>query len=163
MTKTTTVLIVTIAVLAVASCSKAPEQPAVPAAAPQTGMDTGAAPQAAAPAPVTAPVAPATPTETIADFPDYPGAVQTAFEAKAKVEHGFTKRTSARFSSADPLADVVAFYTKEIPAKGWTVISVQRKPDETKWKLSRAGAEAEIEIEKKVEQATVVKIERDDR
>ena len=58
---------------------------------------------------------------------------------------------------------MVAFYTKAIPSKGWTVVSVQSKPNETKWKLTRAGAEAEIEIEKKVEQATVVKIERDDR
>jgi hypothetical protein len=160
--KTTAVFTVMIALLAVASCSKTPEQPAAsaptPVAAPETQLGAAAAPSLATPPPQTAAL-----TESIADIPDYPGATQALFGAKSKAEHGFTKRIQVRFNCPGTLAEVVAFYTKAIPAKGWTVVGVQNKPNETKWKLTRAGAEAEIEIEKKAGQTVVAKIERSDR
>jgi hypothetical protein len=66
-------------------------------------------------------------------------------------------------STRDTLATVVAFYTRELPARGWTVVELQTKPDETKWKLSRAGAEAKVEVERKPELPVDIKVERDDR
>ena len=160
--KTTAVLTVMIALLASTSCSKTPEQPAAPAsapvAAPETQLGAAATPSLATPPPQAAAL-----TESIADIPDYPGATQALFGAKSKAEHGFTRRIQVRFNCPGTLAEVVAFYTKAIPAKGWTVVGVQNKPNETKWKLTRTGAEAEIEIEKKAGQTVVAKIERSDR
>jgi hypothetical protein len=101
--KTTAVFTVMIALLAVASCSKTPEQPAAsaptPVAAPETQLGAAAAPSLATPPPQTAAL-----TESIADIPDYPGATQALFGAKSKAEHGFTKRIQVRFNCPGTLA-----------------------------------------------------------
>jgi hypothetical protein len=156
----TLALSLVVAALLISGCSRGPDQavaPAAPgAAAPETRPD-------AAPAIVAAPVAPAALVETIANIPDYPGARSLSAQVKNKVERGFTRSTEATFDSTAAMADVVAFYTKAITDKGWTVVSFSTKPSETKWRLSRVGAEAKIEIEKKVEQPLLIKIEMYDK
>jgi hypothetical protein len=100
-------VLVLVGVVALAiGCSK--QEPAPPAPV----GDAPAAAPAAAPGPAETPAAapaPAPAVSSVADLPDYPGAVRVAFAQKAENEKGFTSKVEASWTSADPYANVVAY------------------------------------------------------
>ena len=98
---------------------------------------------------------------TVADFPDYPGAVQVEFKQGADAEKGFTRKTEAKWTSTAPYATVMAHYQKAITDGGWTVTETQSKATEVEWKLAKGTSVAKVEIKQKA--VVTIKVERSDR
>ncbi len=98
---------------------------------------------------------------TVAEFPDYPGAVQVEFKQGADAEKGFTRKTEAKWTSTAPYATVMAHYQKAIADGGWTVTETKSKATEVEWTLAKGTSIAKVEI--KNEAPVTIKIERRDR
>ena len=98
---------------------------------------------------------------SVAEFPDYPGAVQVEFKQGADVEKGFTRKTEAEWTSTAPYATVMAHYQKAITDGGWVVTETQSKATEVEWKLAKGTSIAKIEIKQKA--VVTIKVERRDR
>jgi hypothetical protein len=98
---------------------------------------------------------------TVAEFPDYPGAVQVEFKQGSDAETGFTRKTEAEWTSTAPYATVMAHYQKAITDGGWTVTATDSKATEVEWKLAKGTSIAKIEVTQKA--VVTIKIERNDR
>ncbi len=105
--------------------------------------------------------APAAVLGTVADFPDYPGAVQVEFKQGADAEKGFTRKTEAKWTSTAPYATVTAHYQKAITDGGWTVTETKSKATEVEWTLAKGTSIAKVEV--KDAAPVTIKIERSDR
>ncbi len=113
---------------------------------------------AAPPAPAVVPAAAV--SESVAELPDYPGAIRVALTQGA-AEHGYARKLEANWTSADPFATVVAFYQKEIAGRGWTITGTESKATEIEWKLAKGTSVAKVEVKQGV--PVTIKIERSDR
>jgi hypothetical protein len=98
---------------------------------------------------------------SVAEFSDYPGAVQVAFKQGSDAEKGFTRKTEAEWTSTAPYATVMAHYQKAITDGGWTVAATNSKATEVEWNLAKGTSIAKIEIKQKA--VVTIKIERNDR
>ncbi len=98
----------------------------------------------------------------VADFPDYPGAVQVEFKQGPDAEDGFTRKTEGKWTSTAPYTTVMAHYQKAIADGGWTVTATESKATEVEWKLAK-GAASVAKIEIKQDGPVTIKIERRDR
>ncbi len=121
----------------------------------------GCSRQPAAPAPVaTVPAAAA--VATVEGLPDYPGAARISFDTR-EVKAGFSRSIEARFHTGDPIEAVKKFYEDAFSANGWTVVSSEQKPTESKWRLSNGTTAAEVEVEVEKAGGVKIKLERRDR
>ncbi|HEY3381117.1 MAG TPA: hypothetical protein VGK32_05070 [Vicinamibacterales bacterium] len=150
--KRSLVLVLVGGIMLSVGCSR--EQPAPP---PSTAA---ASVPAAAPAPAATPV-PAAAAESVAEFPDYPGAVRITSGQRAETEHGFTRKSEASWTSADPYGTVVAYYQKAIADRGWTITATESKAAEIEWRLAKGTSVGKIEVKQTV--PVTIKIERSDR
>ena len=98
---------------------------------------------------------------SVAEFPDYPGAVQVEFKQGSDAEDGFTRKTEATWTSTEPYATVMAHYQKAIADGGWTVTATESKATEVEWKLAKGTSIAKIEVKQNA--VVTIKIERNDR
>jgi hypothetical protein len=98
---------------------------------------------------------------TIAEFPDYPGAVQVEFKQGSDAEKGFARKSEAKWTSTAPYATVMAHYQKAITDGGWTVTATESKATKVEWTLAKGTSVAKIEIEQAA--PVTIKIERNDR
>lgn len=145
------VLVVIAGIAAAAGCSKKPD------ASPATAALPAASGQAAAPG------APAAVAESVAEVPDYPGALRVALSQRADTEHGSARTSEASWTSADPFATVVAHYQKVIAERGWTVTEAKSKATEAEWKLAKGTSTGKIEVKQGPGTQVTIKVERSDR
>ncbi len=149
-------LLLVLAGLFVCAACSAPPAPGTPPPAP--GAPASPAANAAPPAQAVVPAAAV--TESVAELPDYPGAIRVGLTQGA-AEHGYARKLQANWTSADPFATVVAFYQKEIAGRGWTVTGTESKATEIEWKLAKGTSVAKVEVKQGV--PVTIKIERSDR
>lgn len=146
--------------LTVGCVKQEPAPPAPPADASATAAQAPAAVPADAAA-TPAPAPPPAPRATVADLPDYPGAVRVAFSERAEAGKDFTRKADAEWTSADPYAKVVEYYQKAIVGKGWTIAGTKTKTTEIEWELTKGTSTGKVEI--KDGPPVTIKIERKDR
>jgi len=150
------VLILVVLLAVVAGCSRKEATPAPAAAQPPAAVPAAAVPPAATPAPAAV-------AQSVADIPDYPGAVRVAFSQGPDAERGFTRKSEADWTSTDPYATVVAYYQKAITDNGWTVTGSEVKGTETEWDLAKGTSVGKVEIKQKAGMPVTIEIERSDR
>jgi hypothetical protein len=164
------ILVLAGAVALTVGCVKqepAPPAPAADASATAAPAPAAAAADAAAPAAVPgaaatpAPAPPPAPRATVADLPDYPGAVRVAFSERTEAGKDFTRKADAEWTSADPYTKVVEYYQKAIVDKGWTIAGTKTKTTEIEWQLTKGTSTGKVEI--KDGPPVTIKIERKDR
>lgn len=142
-----------------ASAAAAPAEAAAPATTP---ADTSAAAPAGTPAVAPAAAKPASaPPPTVADVPDYPGAVRIALSERTEAGKEYTRRVEAEWTSGDPYAKVVEYYQKAIVDKGWTIGGTKTKKAEIEWQLTKGTSVGSVKIEDGT--PVTIKIERKDR
>jgi hypothetical protein len=123
-----------------------------------------AQPQSAAQTPVATPaVAPVAAAQSVAELPDYPGAMKVASSQVAEVEHGFARKAEASWTSTDAYATVVAYYQKAIADNGWTITENESKATEAEWRLAKGTSVGKVEVKQAVGRPVTIKIERSDR
>jgi hypothetical protein len=146
------ILVLVGAVALTVGCVKGASAPPAPAA------DASAT---AAPAEAPAPAAVKPAAASVADLPDYPGAVRVAFSDRTETGKDYTRQREASWTSADPYAKVVEYYQKAIVDKGWTIAGTKTKTTEIEWQLTKGTSTGKVEI--KDGAPVTVKIERKDR
>ena len=77
------------------------------------------------------------------DFPRYPGAVIAAFDNDS-YEDGLT----ASFQSADPAEKVQEFFTRQLPAHGWTIEIAKQLQDAYIIFANKGDIEVNIDVVK---------------
>jgi len=112
--------------------------------------------QAAPPAPVAA-------ADSVAEFPDYPGAVRIAAGQRPDLEHGFARTSEASWTSTDPYATIAAYYQQAIAGRGWTVTGTKSKATEVEWRLAKGTSVGKVEVKQGPGTQVTIKIERSDR
>jgi hypothetical protein len=141
-----------------ASASAAPTDAQAPAAAPS---DTAAPAASPAPAARLAPSAAPAPKASVADLPDYPGAVRVAFSERTEAGKEFTHKAEGEWTSADPYAKVVEYYQKAVVGRGWAIAGTKTKKAEIEWQLTKGTSVGTVEI--KDGAPVTIKVERRDR
>ena len=121
----------------------------------------GAAPESA---PGAAPAASPAGGESVAGFPDYPGATKTAAQSGNNTKAGIAYReTKAKFTTNDPFDRVKAYYQGLIQHGGWQIVKAdERKIGEAKWTLRQGTSEMEVDLESKLG-VVEISLERKDR
>ena len=136
------------------SSSTAPAAPATPAATNEPA----------------APATPATPAEagaaaaageSIAGFPDYPGATKTGTGNETKPTG--IRETKVKFTTTEPFEKVKAYYQDLVTKGGWQVIKQQHKAGDSEWDLAQGTSAVDIDIESKFGGSIEISIERKDR
>jgi hypothetical protein len=145
------VLILVAGIVVAAGCSR--KQDAPPASSTQPAA-SGQSP---------AQGAPASAAESVAEFPDYPGAVRVAVAQRVETEHGSTRKSEASWTSADPYATVVAHFQKVIAERGWAVTGTESKATEMEWRLAKGTTTGKIEVKQGPGTQVTIKVERTDR
>jgi hypothetical protein len=163
--KRSLILVLVGAVALTVGCVKQESAPPAPAADTSAAAAPSAAPAPAAPAAMPAPAAkpaPApAPKATVADLPDYPGAVRVAFAERTEAGKEFTHKADAEWTSADPFAVVVEYYQKAVVDKGWTIAGTKTKKTEIEWQLTKGTSLGTVEV--KDGTPVTIKVERKDR
>ena len=145
------VLILVAGIVVAAGCSRKQDAP------PASSTQPAASGQSAATG------APATVVESVAKFPDYPGAVRVAAAQRVDTEHGATRKSEASWTSADPYATVVAHYQKVIAERGWAVTGTESKATEMEWRLAKGTSTGKVEVKQGFGAQVTIKVERSDR
>lgn len=145
------VLILVAGIVVAAGCSNQKAAPPAAVAQPVASTQTSAPP---------APVAVA---DSVAEVPDYPGAVRTAVSQGSETEHGFVRKSEASWTSTDPYATVVAYYQRTIIERGWTVTGTESKATETELRMAKGTSVGKVEVKQRPGMQVTIKVERSDR
>jgi len=121
-----------------------------------------AAPPPTPAAPPAASAAGSSATESVAGFPDYPGASRVAFSQRGPSEE-YTRKVAARFITADPFPAVRTFYQNAVASGGWTVVKLEEEADEVSWRLVRGTVEAKVKVEAERPGRVSIQLERKER
>ena len=84
---------------------------------------------------------PDVPDEIPADFPRYPDAELVSFDNTT-----FDQALTASFETSDSLAQIQAFYARELPASGWQLDVERRIDDRFIFYAGKGGLELNLEI-----------------
>ncbi|HPC82062.1 MAG TPA: hypothetical protein P5234_01960 [Thermoanaerobaculaceae bacterium] len=101
--------------------------------------------------------------EEVPELPAYPGATRTKLETSTVPTAEWTRKAKVELEVRDSLENVKAFYEKAIRDHGWQVAGVREEGDKVGWKLVKAGAVAEIRIEREGRKRVEIRLERKDR